>query len=133
VAIAYGTGGALTRCGTATFAVLVVCACAEHEKPKAVEENAYPADYRTQVADLARRQFGGNARDAYIAEPVLKTSLPTPRYVACMRFNAGDGGGSSKGNKLYAAYFYAGKITQIADATVEQCDKAAFLPFAELR
>ena len=132
MAIAYGAVGAVARRGTAVFAVLAVCACAGHDKPKPVEENAYPADYRTQVADLARRQFGGNARDAYIAEPVLKTSLPTQRYVACVRFNTADGG-TSKGYKLYAAYFYAGKITQIVTATVEECDKAAFLPFAELR
>jgi hypothetical protein len=29
--------------------------------------------------------------------------------------------------------FYAGKITRIVDATIEQCDKAAFLPFPELQ
>jgi hypothetical protein len=133
VAIAYGAIDAVARRGTAVLAVLAVCACAGREKPKPVEENAFPSDYRTQVADLARRRFDGNIRDAYIAEPVLKTSLATPRYVACMRFNTADGGGSSKGDKLYAAYFYAGKITQVVDATVEQCDKAAFVPFGELR
>jgi hypothetical protein len=43
-----------------------------------------------------------------------------------------DGSGAHKGNKFYAAYFYTGKITQVVDATVEQCDKADFLPFPEL-
>jgi hypothetical protein len=110
-----------------------VCACAQQEKPKPIEENIFPADYRTQVADLVRRQLADrNVKDAYISEPTLKTSLPTPRYVACVRLNAMDGG-TYRGNKFYAAYFYAGKITQVADATVEQCDKAAFLPFPELQ
>ena len=128
----YGTVKTATRGGAAALFALSLCACA-HEKPKPVEENIYPADYRIQVADQMRRQVGpGNVRDAFIAEPVLKTSLPTPRFVACVRFSNMDGSGASKGNKLYAAYFYSGKITQVVDATVEQCDKADFLPFPEL-
>ena len=50
-----------------------------------------------------------------------------------MRFNSTDSGGAYKGNKFYAAYFYAGKVTEVVDATVEECDKAAFLPFPELQ
>lgn len=117
--------------GAIALLAIAVCACANQEKPKSIEENVAPADFRTQVADLVRRQFAGrNVRDLYIAEPTLKTFLPTPRYVACLRMNAMESG-TYKGNKLYAAYFYAGKITQVVDATVEQCDKAAFLPFPE--
>jgi hypothetical protein len=40
--------------------------------------------------------------------------------------------GAYRGDKLVAAYFYAGKINQVVDGTVEQCDKADFLPFPEL-
>ena len=129
----YRTVKAAVRRGAVVLLAIAVCACAKQDKPKPVEENLAPADYRTQVADVMRSQFAGrNVKDAYIAEPALKTFLPTPRYVACVRLNAMEGG-TYKGSKLYAAYFYAGKITQVADATVEQCDKAAFLPFPELQ
>lgn len=132
--VVHGAVKAALRRGAAAVAALAVCACASQEKPKAPEENIYPSDYKAQVAALVRRMLdSGNVRDASIAEPVLKTSLTTPRYVACVRFNTADSGVASKGSKLYAAYFYAGKITQIVEAKAEQCDKAAFLPFPELQ
>jgi hypothetical protein len=120
--------------GAVVVLALAICGCAKQEKPKPIEANVPPADFRTQVADQVRRQLAPkNVKDAYIAEPVLKTFLPTPRYVVCVRFNSTDDSGANKGNKFYAAYFYAGKITQVVDATVEQCDKVAFLPFPELQ
>jgi hypothetical protein len=118
--------------GVAALLALSLCACA-HETSKPTDANIFPSDYRVQVADQVRRQLTPrNVRDAFIAEPVLKTFLPTPRFIACVRFNSMDSNGAYKGNKLYAAYFYDGKITQVVDATVEQCDKADFLPFPEL-
>jgi hypothetical protein len=129
----YRTVKAAVRRGAVALLTVAVCACAR-EIPKPIEENVAPVDFRIQVADLMRRQPAGrNVKDAYIAEPELKTFLTTPRYVACVRFNTADSGGASKGNKLYAAYFYAGKITQVVEAKAEQCDKAAFLPFPELQ
>jgi hypothetical protein len=129
----YRTVKAAVRCGAGVLLATAICACANRDKPKPIEENVAPADYRTQVADVMRSQVAGrNVKDAYISEPTLKTFLPTPRYVACVRLNAMEGA-TYKSSKLYAAYFYAGKITQVADATVEQCDKAAFLPFPELQ
>jgi hypothetical protein len=134
VIIACGVIEAVARRGTVALLALAVCACAEREKPKPIEENVLPEDYRTPVAAQVHRLLAPrNVKDAYIAEPVLKTFLPTPRYVACVRFNAMDASGTYKGNKFYAAYFYAGKMTQVVEATVEQCDKAAFLPFPELQ
>jgi hypothetical protein len=125
---------AAVRRGAVALLAAAVCACANREKPKPIEENVAPADFRVQVADQVRHQLAPrNVKDAYIAEPALKTSLPTPRYVACVRFNSADSSGAYKGNKFYAAYFYAGKITQVVESTVEQCDKAAFLPFPELQ
>ncbi len=120
------------RRGAVLLLALTMGACAR-DKPKPIDENTFPPDYRNQVADQVRRQLSPrNVREAYIAEPELKTFLPTPRFVACLRFNSTDSSGAAKGSKLYAAYFYAGKITQVVDATVEHCDKAAFLPFPEL-
>jgi hypothetical protein len=132
VIVAYGAVKVVLRRGAVALLALMTCACAR-EKPKPIEVNTFPPDYRVQVADQVRHQLAPrNVQDAYIAEPELKTFLTTPRFIACLRFSSTDGSGTYKANKLYAAYFYAGKITQVVNATVEQCDKAAFLPFPEL-
>lgn len=131
--VANGTFDAKVKRGTAALLALAVCACAR-EKPKPLEENSAPVDFKAQVVEQVRRQLNPkNVRDAYIAEPVLKTSLPTPRFVACLRYNATGPGGAYRGSKDYAAYFYAGKITQIVNASVEGCDRADYQPFPELQ
>jgi hypothetical protein len=132
VIITDNTVGAAVRQGTAALVALAVCACAQ-EKPKPIEENIYPTDYKAQIADRVRAQLNTqNIRDAYIAEPALKTSLSTPRYIACLRVKAADSSGAYK-DKNMAAYFYAGRVTQVVDASAELCGNAAFQPFRELQ
>jgi len=113
---------------------VTVCACTR-DLVKKPEENIYPADYKAQIVAQMRLQLDDprDIRDAYIAEPVLKISQVTPRYIACVRFNAKDRSGSYKGIKDMAAYFYEGKITQVVDASLELCGNAAFQPFPELQ
>ena len=131
IIITDNTLGATVRRGTAALVVLAVGACAQ-EKPKAIEENIFPTDYKAQTADRVRVQFNTqNIRDAFIAEPALKTSLSTPRYVVCVRVKATDSAGVTKDKDL-AAYFYAGRLTQVVDASAELCGSAAFQPFREL-
>jgi hypothetical protein len=128
----HGAFEAAVRRAAAVVLVLAMGGCAR-EKPKPIEANTFPSDYKAQVADQVRLQLKPKSvRDAYIAEPVLKTFLPTPRFVSCVKFDSADASGAYKGSKLYAAYFYAGKITQVVAVTVEQCDKADYLPFTEL-
>jgi hypothetical protein len=125
---------AVARCGMTALLVITLCACAS-EKPKPIEENIYPADYRTQIVDRLRLLLDNpnNILDAYVAEPVLKTPQGTPRYIACVRFNAKDRSGNYRGSKDMAAYFFAGKINQIVDASAELCGGAFFQPFPELQ
>ena len=113
---------------------LAVCGCANNTL-KPVEENIYPADYRTQIVDRLRIQLENpsNIVDAYVAEPVLKTPQGTARYIACVRFNAKDRNGNYNGPRNMAAYFLSGKLTQIVDANAELCANAAFQPFPELQ
>jgi hypothetical protein len=122
------------KCGMTALITMMVCACAK-DPPKPIEDNIFPADYRAQIVALLRRQVDNpnNILDAYVAEPVLKTSQGTSRYIVCVRFNAKDRGGNYRGSKDVAAYFYAGKINQIADASAELCGNAVFQPFPELQ
>jgi hypothetical protein len=105
------------------------------EQVKKVEENPYPTDYRGKIVTQLRLQLldPSGIRDAFIAEPVLKPRGAITRYIACMRFDAKDGrGGPYKGSKEYAAFFYAGQLTQVIDATREMCDNSVYQPFPEL-
>lgn len=114
------------RCAAAALVTLATGSCV-WDKPKPFEENVYPSDYKVQVAAQMRRQLTlRGVRDAYVAEPELKTFLPTPRFVVCVQFNSVGGSGAYRGDKLYAAYFYAGKITQVVEAGVEQCERPRF-------
>ena len=127
-----GTLEARLKRGTVVLVALALCTCTR-EKPKPFEENPAPVDYRAQIVDQVRRQLNPrNVSDAYVTEPALKTSLQTPRFISCLRFTSTDAGGAPRGSREYAAYFYAGKITQLVNATPEQCGGANYQPFPEL-
>jgi hypothetical protein len=105
------------------------------EQIKKVEENLYPTDYKAKIVAQLRVQLDdpSGIRDAFIAEPVLRPRGAITRYIACMRFNAKNGrGGPYQGSKEYAAFFYAGQLTQVIDATREMCDNSVYQPFPEL-
>lgn len=130
--VACGTPATRLKRGTIVLVALALGACT-HEKPKPFEENPAPADYRAQIVDQAKRQLNPrNVSDAYITEPTLNGALQTPRFVSCLRFTSTDAGGAPRGTREYAAYFFAGKITQLVNATTEQCGAANYQPFPEL-
>jgi len=132
VNVTCGTLEARLKRGTVVLVALALCTCTR-EKPKPFEENPAPVDYRAQIVDQVRRQLNPrNVSDAYVTEPALKTSLQTPRFISCLRFTSTDAGGAPRGSREYAAYFYAGKITQLVNATAEQCAGANYQPFPEL-
>jgi len=112
----------------------MLCACAEHAAPK-VEENILPTDYRDEILKQLRLHVDDpvGIRDAYIAEPALRPYGTVSRYVVCVRFDARGKDGRYVGNKDMAAFYYAGRITRIADADRELCGNAAYQPFPELQ
>jgi hypothetical protein len=100
----------------------------------AIEANVAPADYRTQAIETIHRMLDDptGIRDAFIAEPALKQSGTDTRYIVCLRYNAKTREGAYGGTKDRAAFFYAGKITGVVDATREMCGNAPYQPFPEL-
>ena len=127
---------AFRKLGTAVAAALVLCACSSFipKKEKPEEENLYPKDYKAMILDRLRAQLTDpkGIRTALLAEPVLKPRGAVTRYIACIRFDSKDERGQYQGNKEYAAFFFAGELTQIADAAPDVCDKSAYQPFPEL-
>jgi hypothetical protein len=120
--------------GAAVAAALALCACSSFEKEKPLEENVYPKGYKAAILDQLRRQLPDpkGIHGAFLAEPVLKPRDTVTRYIACVRFDAKDDRGRYQGSREYAAFFFAGELTQIVAVTDDVCKQAAYQPFPEL-
>lgn len=122
--------------GGAPVALLAItlCACSSFGDKKKVEENIYPADYKVRIREWLDLQLADpkSVRDAYIAEPALKPRGAVTRYIVCLKFDSKDQSGQYQGNKEFAAFYYAGQITQIQEATGETCENALYRPYPEL-
>jgi hypothetical protein len=112
---------------------ITLCACSSTGEKK-VDENVYPADYKARIREWLALQLDDpkSIRDAYIAEPTLKARGAVTRYIVCLKFDSKDERGLYQGNKEFAAFYYAGQITQIAEATREMCENALYRPYPEL-
>ncbi len=111
---------------------LALAGCSGFGGPKKdagpTDPNAFPANYRTQIATFLRQSLTNRAdfRGALIAPPALLPIGDGQRYMVCVQFH---GNGQVK-NKV--AVYFAGMIAQFVDATPEQCGSAAYTPFTEL-
>jgi hypothetical protein len=95
-----------------------------------VDPNAYPANYRTQIATMLTTALSDRAdyHRALIAPPELKpvAESSTPHYVVCIQLN-----GHSQPRTKVVVYL-EGIPTQFIDATPEQCTGVAYQSFTEL-
>jgi hypothetical protein len=95
-----------------------------------VNPDAYPANYRQQVATLLTTSLTDRAdfRGAFIAAPVLKpiANGQTPHYVVCLQLTA------HNDKRTKAVVYLEGKPNEFVDATPEECGGAAYQPFTEL-
>jgi hypothetical protein len=96
----------------------------------AVDPNAYPANYRKQIATMLTTVLTDRAdfRRALIAPPELRpvAESSTTHYVVCVQLN----GRSQPRTK--AVIYLEGIPTQFIDATPEQCTGVAYQSFTEL-
>jgi hypothetical protein len=111
---------------------LALAGCSGFGSPKKdvapSDPNAYPANYRKQIADFLRQSLMTRTdfRGAFISQPVLMPIGDSQRYMVCVQFR-----GNSQAKTKVAVYF-AGMISQFVDATPEQCGSVAYTPFTEL-
>lgn len=96
----------------------------------AVNPDAYPANYRKQIATMLTTDLHDRAdfRGAFIAPPALKPVAggATQHYVVCVLFT----GHNDKRTK--AVIYLEGRPNEFLDATPQQCDGAPYQPFTEL-
>jgi hypothetical protein len=102
--------------------------CSGNKEAQAVDPNAYPANYKSQIATFLMTVLTDNAdfRTSLIAPPVLKQVGDSQHYIACVQLN---GHNQHRGK---AVIYLGGAINQYVDATGDQCVGAAYEPFKEL-
>lgn len=104
------------------------CSLSKPAKPAVqVDPNAYPANYRNEIASLLRTMLTNRLdfSGAFISQPVLKQVGDSQHYVVCVQLNGSE-------HKDKAAIFLAGGVNQFIQATPELCGDAVYQPFGEL-
>jgi hypothetical protein len=125
---------ATSLCLLSALAVGLIGCSSKGSKEPEEYPYAFPADYKNEILLTLTNMLDNptNVRDAFISEPVLRQAGKEQRYVICVRSNSRDGAGQYTGSTDRIGYFYAGHLTQLIDATKEQCGNAAYKPFPEL-
>jgi hypothetical protein len=122
---AFSRGGAV---------LLLSCLCAfgcshdDKKTPQVVDANAYPANYKDQIATFLQTALTNNAdfRNSLISPPVMKPVGQNQHYVACVQLNG------FNQHKDKAVIYFSGSINQFVDATGDECSGVAYEPFVEL-
>ena len=125
---------ATSLCLLSALAVGLIGCSSKGSKEPEENPNAFPADHKNEILLTLTNMLDNptNVRDAFISEPVLRQAGKEQRYVICVRSNSRDGAGQYTGSTDRIGYFYAGHLTQLIDATKEQCGNAVYKPFPEL-
>jgi hypothetical protein len=103
--------------------------CSGNKKTvEVVEANAYPPNYKDQIANFLMTVLSDSAdiHNAMVSTPVLKPVGQNQHYVACVLLNG------HNQHKEKAVIYFAGNINQFVDATPEECGGADYQPFPEL-
>jgi len=116
----------------AVLAAMILAGCSGlggTKKEQPTDPNAYPANYRTQIATFLRQSLVNRSdfRGASISPPTLQPVGDSQRYIVCVKFSP------NSSIKPKVAIYFAGMISQFIDATPAQCDNAAYQPFTELQ
>ena len=125
---------AANACLLSTLAVSLIGCSGSSSKQPEENPNVFPADYKNEILLTMTNTLEDptNIRDAFISEPALRQAGKEERYVVCVRSDSRNANRNYTGSKDRIGYFYAGHLTQLIDATKEQCGNAAYKPFPEL-
>lgn len=123
---------AASACLLSALAVGLI-GCSSSKQPEE-NPNIFPADYKNEILFTMTNTLEDptNIRNAFVSEPVLRQAGKEERYVVCVRSDSRNANKHYTGSKDRIGYFYAGHLTQLVEATKEQCGSAAYKPFPEL-
>lgn len=121
-------------CLTSAFAMSLLACSSDSKKEPEENPNVFPSDYKNEILNTMTTSLDDptNVRGAYISEPALRPAGKEQRYMVCVRSDSRDLARQYTGIKDRVAIFYGGHLTQLIDATKEQCGNAAYKPFPEL-
>jgi len=125
---------AVSACLLSVLAVGLVGCSGSGSKQLEENPNIFPADYKNEILFTMTNTLEDptNIRNAFVSEPVLRQAGKEERYVVCVRSDSRNANKHYTGSKDRIGYFYAGHLTQLVEATKEQCGSAAYKPFPEL-
>jgi len=117
-------------------ALAVGLAACSQNKVTTVDPNLLPARYKDEILDTLRTVFDKNetqtVTNAMISDPALRPVSSEQRYTVCVRYTAHGTAYNLSANAERIAFFYGGHLTQLIEASKEQCGNAAYKPFPEL-
>jgi len=125
---------AVSACLLSVLAVGLIGCSGSGSKQLEENPNIFPADYKNEILFTMTNTLEDptNIRNAFVSEPVLRQAGKEERYVVCVRSDSRNANKHYTGSKDRIGYFYAGHLTQLVEATKEQCGSAAYKPFPEL-
>ena len=130
-----GMGKRAASLGLLSVVAAAIAACSQPVPPK-TDPNVMPARYKDEIIDSLRVIFNKNEThsitNAVISDPVLRPVGSEQHYTVCVRYTAHGTAFNISGNAERIAYFYGGHLTQLVEATKDQCGNAAYKPFPEL-
>lgn len=117
-------------------ALAVGFAACSQDKLSMVDPNLLPARYKDEILDTLRTVFDKNetqtVTNAMISDLALRPVGSEQRYMVCLRYTAHGTAYNLSANAERIAFFYGGHLTQLIEASKEQCGNAAYKPFPEL-
>ena len=124
---------AASTCLLSALAVGLI-GCSGSSKQPEENPNSFPTNYKNEILLTMTNTLEDptNIRGAFVSEPALSAVGKDQRYVVCVRSDSRNVNKHYTGSKDRIGYFYAGHLTQLVEATKEQCGNAAYKPFPEL-
>ena len=114
---------------------VALTACSQN-KATTTDPNLLPTRYKDEIIDTLRTLFDKNETErvtnAVISDLALRPVGSEQRYTVCVRYTAHGTVYNLAGNAERIAIFYGGHLTQLIEASKEQCGNAAYKPFPEL-
>jgi hypothetical protein len=127
-------GKAVSLCALSMLAAALAACSSDSKKADNVDPNLFPTDYKREIFATLTKKLDDptGVRDSGITEPMLRQAGQEQRYIVCVRANSRNATRLYTGVKERVAYFYAGHLNQLIEATQGQCANVVYQPWPEL-